>query len=97
MLLECKILLQEHTLRGGNFASNEVSISKILVFKREGDPSHSFVIVIYFLEVREFFLFVDALNSWFQGGGENRTIGTVVSCLLAAKAKTFLNANLSFL
>ena len=45
---------------------NEVLISKILVFRREGDPSHSFVIVIYLLEAREFFFFVDALDSWFQ-------------------------------
>ena len=77
---------------------NEVPVSKILVFRREGDPSYSFVIVIiYLLEVREFFFFVDALDSWFWGGGEDRAAGTIVSCLLAVEAKIFLDANLSFL
>ena len=43
---------------------NEVSISKILVFRREGDPSYYFVIIIiYLLEAREFFFLVDALDS----------------------------------
>ena len=97
MLLECKILLQEHTLRRGNFASNKVLISKILVFRREGDPSHSFVVVIYLLKVREFFFLVNALDSWFWGRGEDRATGTVVSYLSAVEAKAFLDANLSFL
>ena len=78
--------------------SNEVPVSKILVHGREGDPGYSFiVIVIYLLEVRGFFLFVDALDSWFWDGGKDRAAGTVMSCLLAVEAKTFLNANLSFL
>ena len=94
---ECKILLQEHTLKRRNFALNKVPVSKILVFRREGDHSHSFIIIIYLLEVREFFFLVDALDFWFWGGGENRTIGTVVSCLSAVEVKTFLNANLLFL
>ena len=94
---ECKILLQVHTSKRGNFALNEVSISKILVFGRESNPSYSFIIMVnYFLEAGEFFL-VDALDFWFWGRGENRTVGIIVSCLLAVKAKTFLNANLLFL
>ena len=97
MLSECRILLQEHISRRGNFAFNKVPVSKILVFRREGDPSYSFIAIIYLLEVREFFLLVDSLDSWFWGGGEDRAAGTVVSCLSAAKAKAFFNANLSFL
>ena len=78
--------------------SNEVPISKILIFRREGDPSYSFVvIIIYLLEIRGFFFLVDALDSWFWGRGEDRIAGTVVSYLLAAEAKTLLNTNLSFL
>ena len=66
MPLECKILLQAHMSRRGNFASNEVPVSKILVFGKESDPSYSFiVIVIYLLETGEFFFLVDALNFWF--------------------------------
>ena len=43
---------------------NEVSVSKVLVFRRESDPSYSFIIiVIYFLEAGEFFFLVDALDS----------------------------------
>ena len=78
--------------------SNKVPISEILVFRREDDPSYSFIIVIiYLLEAEEFFFLVDALDSWFWSGGEDRTTGTVVSCFSAAEAKTFLNANLLFL
>ena len=85
-------------LKRGNFVLNEVPILKILVHRREGDPGYSFVvIVIYLLEAREFFFLVDTLDSWFWSGGEDRAVGTVVSCLLAVEAKTFLNANLSFL
>ena len=52
--------------RRENFASNEVPVSKILVFGKESDPSYSFiVIVIYLLETGEFFFLVDALNFWF--------------------------------
>ena len=94
----CKILLQVHMLTRGNFVSNEVPISKIMVFRKEGDPSYFFIIVvIYLLEAREFFFLVDTLDSWFQGRGKNRTTGIVMSCLLAAEAKILLNANLSFL
>ena len=83
----------------GNFALNKVPISKILIFRRKSDPSYSFIIIIiiYFLEVERFFFLVEALDSWFWGEGEDRTTSTVVSYLLAAEAKTFLNANLSFL
>ena len=78
--------------------SNEVPISNILVLRRESDPSHSFIVVIiYLLEARKFFFLVDMLDSWFQDGGEDRVAGTVVSCFSAAEAKTFLNANPSFL
>ena len=98
MPLECKILLQAHTSKKGNFTSNEVSVSKILVFRKESDSSYFFIIIIiYLLEAGEFFFLVDALNSWFQGGGEDRIAGTVVSCLSAVEAKTFLDANLLFL
>ena len=77
---------------------NEVPISKILVFKRESDPSYSFiVIIIYLLEVRKFFFLVDALDFWFWDRGEDGTVGTIVSCLLTAEAKTFFDANFSFL
>ena len=85
-------------LMRGNFASNEVPILKILVHRRESDPGYSLIIIIiYLLEVREFFLPVDALDSWFWGGDKNRVAGTVVSCLSAAEAKTLLDANLSSL
>ena len=87
-----------HILKRGNFALNEVSVSKILVFRREGDPSYSFVIIIfYLLEARKFFFLVDALDSWFWGRGEDRIASAIVSCLSAVEAKTFLNTNLSFL
>ena len=72
-------------LKKGNFASNKVPVSKILVFRKEGDPSYIFiVVVIYLLEVGEFFFLVDVLDSWFWSGDEDRTTGTVVSCLWAA-------------
>ena len=78
--------------------SNKVPISKILVFRRKSDPSYSFIIiVIYLLEAGEFFFLVDVLDSWFWSGDEDRAAGTIVFCLLAVEAKTFLNANLSFL
>ena len=64
----------------GNFASNEVPFSKILVFKRESNPSYSFIIIIYLLKVGEFFFPVDMLNFGLRDGGEDRTIGIVVAC-----------------
>ena len=85
-------------LKRGNFALNKVPVSKILIHRREGDPSYSFVvIIIYLLEAGKFFFLVDALDSWFQGRGEDWAAGTIMSCLLAAEAKTFLNTNLLFL
>ena len=85
-------------LKRGNFVLNEVPISKILVHKREGDPGYSFiVIIIYLLEAGKFFFLVDILDSWFQGGGEDRAAGTIMSHLSAMEAKTFLNANFLFL
>ena len=46
--------------KGENFALNEVPVSKILVSRRESDPSYSFiVIVIYLLKAGEFFFLVD--------------------------------------
>ena len=82
----------------GNFVLNEVPVSKILVFRRENDPSYSFIIiVIYLLEVGGFFFLVDALDSWFWSGGEDRTVGAIVSSLLAVEAKAFFKANLLFL
>ena len=77
---------------------NKVPISKILVHKRESDPGYLFiVIIIYLLEARKFSLPVDMLNSWFWGRGEDRAADTIVSCLSAAEAKAFFDANLSFL
>ena len=77
---------------------NKVPVSKILVYRREGDPGYSFiVIVIYLLEAGKFFFLVNTLDSWFWGGGEDRAAGTIMSCLSALEAKTFLNANLSFI
>ena len=75
---------------------NKVPISKILVFKRESDPCYSFIVVIiYLLEVGEFFFLVDAFR--FQGRGEDGIVDTVVSCLSVVEAKTFFDANISFL
>ena len=97
MPLGCKTLLQGHTSKRGNFVLNKVLISKILVFRKENDPSYCFiVIIIYLLKAGEFFFLVDTLNPGFQGGDKDRTIG-IVTCLLVVEAKTLLNANLLFL
>ena len=82
----------------GELALNKVPILKILVSRREGYSSYSFIfIIINLLEVGEFFFFIYILDLGFWSGGEDGTIGTIVACLLAVKAKTFLNTNLSFL
>ena len=85
-------------IKKGELCVEQSSCFKILVHRGEGNLGYSFIIIIiYLLKAGGFFFLVDALNSWFQGGGEDRVAGTVVSCLLAAKAKTFLNTNLLFL
>ena len=60
------MLLQEHVSKRGNFVLNKVPISKILVFRRESDPSYPFVIfIVYLLEAGKFFFLVDTLDFWF--------------------------------
>ena len=97
MPLGCRILVQEHTLRRGNFALNKVPVSKILVRRREGYPSYSFIIIIYFLKIRRFLFLGDLLDSRFGYRGEGGAVGTIVAWFLALETKTLFKANLLFL
>ena len=98
MPLGCRILVQEHTLQRGNFVSNKVPVSKILVCRREGYPSYSFFfVIIYFLKMRQFLFLGDLLDLGFGCRGESGAVGTVVAWFLASEIKTSFKANLPFL
>ena len=94
------IQVQEHTLlERESSASKQVSRSKIL-FQPKVNSSYSFFIVVifYFLELREFLLFLGVLDVWFlRGVGEGRASRCHMSTFSAAKAEPLLGTLLSFL
>ena len=85
-------------LQRGNFVSNKVSISKILVCRREGYPGYSFFfIIIYFPKMGKFLFLGNLLDLRFGCRGEGGAVGTVVARFSASETKTLFKANLSFL
>ena len=79
-------------------ALKQVSHSKILI-QPEMDPSYSFffIVIFYFLELRESFFFSGMLNMRFLGGVRGCGAGRChVSTFAALEAKSLLGTSLSF-